>query len=64
LILLHGFDTTTTEVKGNIWVTWQLLTAAGEDSWWWRISSSSSADYFNGRFVFAFFLFVGVRAKI
>jgi hypothetical protein len=37
-------------------VTWQLLAAAGEDGWWRRISSSSFADFFNGRFVFAYFL--------
>ncbi len=36
-------------------MTWQLLAAAGEDGWWRRISSFSSADFFNGRFVFAYF---------
>jgi hypothetical protein len=33
--------TTTTQVKGNVWMTGQLLVAAGEDGWWRRI---------NGRF--------------
>jgi hypothetical protein len=37
---------TTTKVKGNVWVTWQLLAAAGEDGWWWQISLSSSAELF------------------
>jgi hypothetical protein len=40
-------------------VTWQLLAAAGEDSWWQRISLSSSADFFNGRFVFTYFFVCG-----
>jgi hypothetical protein len=37
-------------------VTWQLLAVAGKDGWWRRISASSSADFFNGRFVLAYFL--------
>jgi hypothetical protein len=44
---------TTTKVKGDVWVTWQLLAAAGEDSWWRWISSSLSADFFNSRFLLA-----------
>jgi hypothetical protein len=36
---------TTTKVEGKVWVTWQLLAAAGEDNWWQRISSSLSADF-------------------
>jgi hypothetical protein len=39
---------TATKVEGNVWVTWQLLAAAGEGGWWRRISLSLSADYFNG----------------
>jgi hypothetical protein len=46
---------TATKVKGDIWVTWQLLAAAGEDGWWRRISLSLSADLFNGRFLLAYF---------
>jgi hypothetical protein len=46
---------TTTKVEGNVWVTWQLLDAAGEDGWWWQISLSLSADFFNGRFLLAYF---------
>jgi hypothetical protein len=45
-------------------VTWQLLAAAGEDSWWRRISSSSSADFFNGRFVFTYFFACGSVVQI
>jgi hypothetical protein len=37
-------------------VTWQLLASAGADGWWRRISPSSSAGFFNGGFVFAYFL--------
>jgi hypothetical protein len=33
-----------TKVEGNVWVTWQLLAAAGEDSWWRWISLSLSAQ--------------------
>jgi hypothetical protein len=36
---------TATKVKGNVWVTWQLLAVAGEDGWWRRISLSLSADF-------------------
>jgi hypothetical protein len=35
--------TTATKVEGNVWMTWQLLAAAGEDGWWRRIFSSLSA---------------------
>jgi hypothetical protein len=38
-------------------VTWQLLAAAGEDSWWRWISMSSSADFFMEKFVFAYIIF-------
>jgi hypothetical protein len=46
---------TDTKVEGDVWVTWQLLAAAGEDGWWRRISSSLSDDFFNGRFLLAYF---------
>jgi hypothetical protein len=29
----------------DVWVTGQLLAAAGEDGWWRRISLSLSADF-------------------
>jgi hypothetical protein len=45
----------TTKVEDKVWVTGQLLAAAGEDSWWQRISSSLSADFFNGNFLLAYF---------
>jgi hypothetical protein len=41
---------TATKVEGNVWVTWQLLAAAGGDGWWRQISSSLSADFFNGTY--------------
>jgi hypothetical protein len=32
------------KVEGNVWVTWQLLAAAGGDGWWRRITSALSAQ--------------------
>jgi hypothetical protein len=55
---------TATKVEGEIWVTWQLLAAVGEDSWWRQISLSSSINFLNGRYVFAYFLFLWCRANI
>jgi hypothetical protein len=46
---------TAIKVKGNIWVTWQLLAAVGEDDWWRWIFLSLSADFLN-RFLLAYFL--------
>jgi hypothetical protein len=42
----------TTNYKGGVWMTGQLLAAAGEEGWWRRISLSlsESADFFNSRF--------------
>jgi hypothetical protein len=40
-------------------VTGQLLAVAGEDSWWRRISLSLSPNFFNGRFLLAFFCVCG-----
>jgi hypothetical protein len=51
----HQATATTAKVEGDVWVNRQLLAAVGVDGWLRRISSSSSADFFNGRFVFAYF---------
>jgi hypothetical protein len=49
---------TTIKVEGYIWVTGKLLAPAGEDGWWRRISSSLSADFSDGRFLLAYFLWL------
>jgi hypothetical protein len=51
---------TAIKVKGDVWVTGKLQAAAGEDGWWRQISLSFSADFFNGRFLLAYFLFLWV----
>jgi hypothetical protein len=53
--------TTTTKVNGDVWVSWQLLAAAGEDGWWQQISSSLSADFFNGRFLMAYLRLINLK---
>jgi hypothetical protein len=45
---------TTTKDEGNVWVTWQLLAAAGEDGRWRQISSILCADFFNPLFCRSF----------
>jgi hypothetical protein len=49
---------TAIKVEGYVRVTGKLLVAAGEDGWWRRISTSLSADFSNGRFLLAYFLWL------
>jgi hypothetical protein len=50
---------TAIKVEGYIWVTGKLLAAVGEDGWWQWISSSLSADFSKGRFLLAYFWWLG-----